>query len=175
MARSRSAQLAQARRRNRQRIAAHRQRIAATGTTQAQRSAARLRRQIAHEVNARRQLEDRASAKRRSARELASASGIARKISAPFYARKLPDGGPRLWATKNTQATASTISHYNIAVHEVARAGGDKTGIDEFVGQVIADLDGNTYELVTDATEIRRLIEARHRIDYVKNYRGEAA
>lgn len=180
MARSRSAQLAEARHRNRQRIAAHRQRLAATRTTQAQRSAARQRHQLAREANARRSREDRASSARRSARESAISAGIARKISAPFYARKLPDGGPRLWATKNnpvyvSQATASTISHYNIAVHEAARAGGDKTRIDEFFGRVIADLDGNTYELVTDAAEIRRLIEARHRIDYVKNYRAAAA
>ena len=178
MARSASLSPAQLKKHNRQRIEAHRQRLAAAGTTQGQRSAARQREQLAQDAEAQRRAEERASASRRARREQNQKAGIAQKINAPFYARKLPNGTARSWGSRSNpiwvdSATASVLSHYNIALREL-RAGNDGR-IDEFIGRQIMDRDGNRYELVTNLAEINKLIEAHHRIDYVKNYRSEAA
>ena len=130
------------------------------------------------EVRARR---ERATEERRKlAREEATRLGVHRQINAPFYARRLPDSTPRLWGNRRQPiwvdtSTASTLGHYNNAIRQLFIPGGDVSAIDEFIDMKITDRDGNVYELVTDEAEIRRLINDGRRIDYVKNYRAQAA
>ena len=158
---------------NQQKIAEHRRRIAASGTTQQQRSAARQQEQLAREAVARRRVQEHASKDRQAKREQAAALGVARKISISFYGRRLPDGAPRLWATKNnpvfvTPETATIISNYDTALQKAWH--GDTSDLDEFVNTIITDLNGYDYALETDLQEIDRLIGKKHRIDFAKNY-----
>lgn len=118
--------------------------------------------------------------RRRIAREEATRLGVHRKVNAPFYARRLPDDAPRLWGDRRRPvwvdpSTASTLGRYNNAIRQLFIPGGDISAIDEFIDMKITDRDGNVYELVTSAAEIRRFIEGGKRIDYVKNYRAQAA
>jgi hypothetical protein len=100
---------------------------------------------------------------------------LAYKISVPFYARKIPSDTPRLFGRRSNpvwmnEANASLIGRYNAALQS-----SDAAALDEFIGAVVRDRDGNAYELVTNRNEIRQLINKGQRIEYYKNYRAEAA
>jgi len=77
------------------------------------------------------------------------------RISAPFYARKLPDGYPRQFGTRSrvwiSPEVVSVIGEYNNAVRSVERC--DYAALDRFIGRVIVDREDNRYLLVTDHTE----------------------
>jgi hypothetical protein len=172
MARSqRPPTVAQQRRRNAQRIAARRARLAGS---QAQRSAERQRQHLEAEATRDRLRQVAASAKRRAARERRPSGSY--RISAPFYARKSPDGYPRQFGARSRvwadQRTASVIGEYNNAVK--AAENGDYAALDEFIDRVITDQDGNSYRLVTDHAEINAFLRAGRRNEYHKSYRVEA-
>ena len=82
-----------------------------------------------------------------------------------------PDTNP-VWVD---EPTATVLSNYNHAVRALFGPGADKSRIDEFIARTVTDLEGNIYELVTSEAEIRKLLDQRHRVDYIRQYRAEAA